>query len=196
MAPPFSSKEFNSFLSGLGIKHTTSSPNYPQSNGFIERQIQTVKRLMEKATATGRSFQGSPDQLEKQHPSLKQCPRQQRYYMGGTLQQGRQFLLTFNAVRQHLIQLQAKYIKHHDKAKRARSQRALVIGEEVYHLSTGNNWVIGTITGTRDAGRSYDVLTRGWHITEEEQVTSEAKEPRYSRAKPSFHFRTTYILPK
>ena len=27
--PPFSSKEFNCFLSGLGIKHTTSSPNYP-----------------------------------------------------------------------------------------------------------------------------------------------------------------------
>ena len=32
-------------------------PNYPQSNGFIERQIQTVKCLMEKATATGKSFQ-------------------------------------------------------------------------------------------------------------------------------------------
>ena len=56
-SPPFSSKEFNSFLSGLGIKHTTSSPNYPQSNDFIERQIQTVKRLMEKANSTGRHFQ-------------------------------------------------------------------------------------------------------------------------------------------
>ena len=55
--PPFSSREFNSFLSGLGIKHTTSSPNYPQSNSFIERQIQTVKRLMEKSHPTGRSFQ-------------------------------------------------------------------------------------------------------------------------------------------
>ena len=36
-----------------------------------------------------------------------------------------------------------------------------MIGEEVYHLSTGNNWVIGIITGTRDSGRSYDVLTEG-----------------------------------
>ena len=33
---PFSSKEFARFLSGLGIKHTTSSPGYPHSNGFIE----------------------------------------------------------------------------------------------------------------------------------------------------------------
>ena len=47
--PPFNGKEFSAFLTGLGIKHITSSPNYPQSNGFIERQIQTVK-----STATGR----------------------------------------------------------------------------------------------------------------------------------------------
>ena len=45
--PPFNGKEFSDFLSGLGIRHSTSSPNYPQSNGFIERQIQTVKHLME-----------------------------------------------------------------------------------------------------------------------------------------------------
>ena len=54
--PSFHSKEFNSFLTGLSIKHTTSSPNYPQSNSFIERQVQTVKRLMEKANPTERSF--------------------------------------------------------------------------------------------------------------------------------------------
>ena len=54
---PFNGKEFSSFLTGLGIRHTTSSPNYPQSNGFIERQIQMVKRLMEKAVSTERSFQ-------------------------------------------------------------------------------------------------------------------------------------------
>ena len=55
--PPFNGKEFSTFLTGLGIRHSTSSPNYPQSNGFIERQIQMVKRLMEKTTSTGRSFQ-------------------------------------------------------------------------------------------------------------------------------------------
>ena len=55
--PPFNGKEFSSYLTGLGIRHTTSSPNYPQSNGFIERQIQTVKRLIEKANSSGRSHQ-------------------------------------------------------------------------------------------------------------------------------------------
>ena len=31
-------------------------------------------------------------------------------------------------------------------------------GEEVYYLSSNNNWLLGIITGTRDTGRSYDVL--------------------------------------
>ena len=54
--PPFQSKEFAKFLSGLGIKHTTSSPGYPRSNGFIERHIQTVKNMLSKSSNT-RSFQ-------------------------------------------------------------------------------------------------------------------------------------------
>ena len=37
--PPFSSEPFSSFLTSLSIEHITSSPLYPKSNGFIERQI-------------------------------------------------------------------------------------------------------------------------------------------------------------
>ena len=158
--PPFSSREFNSFLSGLGIKHTTSSPNYPQSNGFIERQIQTVKRLMEKATSTGRSFQEVLTGL-RATPITEGMPSPAEILHGRSLTTRKAISVDLNAVRQHLIQLRANYIKQHDKARQARSQRALVIGEEVYHLSTGNNWVISIISGTRDSGRSYDILTEG-----------------------------------
>ena len=158
--PPFSSREFNSFLSGLGIKHTTSSPNYPQSNGFIERQIQTVKRVMEKSHSTGRSFQEALTSL-RATPIAEGMPSPAEILHGRNLTTRKAISVDLNAVHQHLIQLQAKYIKQHDKARRARSQRALVIGEEVYHLSTGNNWVIGIISGTRDSGRSYDILTEG-----------------------------------
>ena len=62
--PPFNGKEFSSYLTGLGIRHTTSSPNYPRSNGFIERQIQTVKRLVEKGQQLWEESSRSPDQLE------------------------------------------------------------------------------------------------------------------------------------
>ena len=64
--PPFNGKEFSSYLTGLGIRHTTSSPNYPRSNGFIERQIQTVKRLIEKANSSGRSHQ----ELDQKRPMV------------------------------------------------------------------------------------------------------------------------------
>jgi len=42
------SDRFQSFLSEWDIKHITSSPKYPQSNGEAERAVQTVKSLIKK----------------------------------------------------------------------------------------------------------------------------------------------------
>ena len=155
--PPFNGKEFSEFLSGLGIRHSTSSPNYPQSNGFIERQVQTVKRLMAKATATGRSFQEALTGLRAQ-PLGDGLPSPAEILHGRSLTTRKATPVDIKAVRDTLISLQAKYIKGHDKARRARAQRQLVTGEEVYYLSSNDNWLLGLITGTRDTGRSYDVL--------------------------------------
>ena len=51
--PQYSSHEFKKFCSEWGIKHTTSSPLYPQSNGFSERMVQTVKNLLKKSEEAG-----------------------------------------------------------------------------------------------------------------------------------------------
>ncbi|KAK3748845.1 hypothetical protein QZH41_006630 [Actinostola sp. cb2023] len=51
--PQYHSKEFQTFCSTWGIEHTTSSPLFPQSNGFSERMVQTVKTLLKKADASG-----------------------------------------------------------------------------------------------------------------------------------------------
>ena len=41
--------EFKDFAKTYGFRHVTSPPRYPQSNGFVERNVQTVKSLLKKA---------------------------------------------------------------------------------------------------------------------------------------------------
>ena len=50
--PQFSSREFKDFSIKWDFIHNTSSPEYPQSNGLVERHIQTIKRLLKKAKAS------------------------------------------------------------------------------------------------------------------------------------------------
>ena len=156
--PPFNGKEFSLYLTGLGIRHTTSSPNYPRSNGFIERQIQTVKRLIEKANSSRRSHHEALTGLRAQ-PLEDGLPSPSEILHGRSLVTRKASPVDLTAVRQSLIALQAKYTKNGDKAKRTKTQRALVIGEEVYFLSGKNEWQIGIVTGTTDTGRSYNILT-------------------------------------
>lgn len=47
--PPFNSEEFASFLKHNGIKHTTSAPYHPQSNGQAENSVKFVKQNLKKA---------------------------------------------------------------------------------------------------------------------------------------------------
>ena len=46
--PQLTSSEFQTFLKAWNIRHVTSSPHYPQSNGEAERAVQTVKSLLDK----------------------------------------------------------------------------------------------------------------------------------------------------
>ena len=113
---------------------------------------------MEKASSSGRSHQEALTGLRAQ-PLGDGLPSLAEILHGRSLVTRKANPVDLTVVRQSLIALQAKYTKRHDKAKRAKTQRALVIGEEVYFLSGKNEWQIGIVTGTTDTGRSYNILT-------------------------------------
>ena len=52
--PCYTSKEFHNFLSFYQVDHITSSPHYPQSNGFAEALVGIAKKLMEKSVKEGK----------------------------------------------------------------------------------------------------------------------------------------------
>ena len=52
--PCYNSKEFQQFLQCYSITHQTSSPNYPRSQGFVERMVRVAKKLMGKAGKEGK----------------------------------------------------------------------------------------------------------------------------------------------
>ena len=54
--PCYNSKEFQQFLQCYNIKHHTSSPHHPRSNGFVERMVRVTKKLMDKAGKEGKPW--------------------------------------------------------------------------------------------------------------------------------------------
>ena len=46
--PQYASADFAQFVKDWGIKHVTSSPKFPSSNGEVERGVKTVKSLLKK----------------------------------------------------------------------------------------------------------------------------------------------------
>ena len=54
--PEFSSHEFEELAKHYGFKHITSSPTYSQSNGLVERAVQTAKSTLKKAKAENKDF--------------------------------------------------------------------------------------------------------------------------------------------
>lgn len=52
--PQFDNYKIKQFAKDWNFKHETSSPYWPQSNGMVERHIQTIKRMLKKVHEDGK----------------------------------------------------------------------------------------------------------------------------------------------
>ena len=162
--PPFQSKEFAKFLSGLGIKHTTSSPGYPRSNCFIEHYIQKVKNMLSKSSNT-QSFQEVLADLRTTRIGTG-LPSPAEILHGRNLTTKVQAEIDINAIHSLLQERQLKMMLVHDSSRRAKRARPLVVGERCYALGPHNKWIDAFVTGITDSGRSYEteVEATGGHL--------------------------------
>ena len=75
--PQYIGKPFQDFVHKWGIQHTTSSPRFPQSNGFIERQVQTIKKIIRSVRRRNRAYT-LPCSTFEQAQSTPSCHRRHR----------------------------------------------------------------------------------------------------------------------
>ena len=155
---PFNSQEFPDFLSSHGVRHTTSSPHYPQSNGFIERQIQTVKNLLYKAVEAGtRSFHEVLSEL-RSTKIRHGLPSPAEILHGRSLITGAPVTVDYASVKAVLVNRQIKDSQHYNKSHRVKTQRALVLGERCWATGTNNEWSDCCITGIDEENRCYQAV--------------------------------------
>ena len=161
--PPFNREEFRQFSHDFDFMHTTSSPHFHQSNGFIEAMVKKVKNAYKKMdgspNAQARALLqlcDTPITADLPSPAeiLHGCPAQ------GTVLSRPSKRVNIHQIRQRLVKLQEKQKEHFDRAHRAKDLHPLKVKEQVqfFHNKQGTGpikWTTGTMTETLECGWSY-----------------------------------------
>ena len=71
--PQYTSAQFVDFCTSWGITHETSSPHHPQSNGFAEACVKSVKHALQHAKYSGANGQLALQLTPSSHHLLSSC---------------------------------------------------------------------------------------------------------------------------
>ena len=146
------------------IEHITSSPLYPKSNGFIERQIKTIKTALSTGYDSKLPIEdillnirtqpigpNLPSPWEILHNCIEACPGKQST------------LVDMEAVRDYLITKKNLQKEYHDKTHNAKLLPDLSQGQEVLFFSPAdpNQYIEGTVLAKAPQPRSYLLESQG-----------------------------------
>ena len=167
--PQYDCQSYKQFSKEWGFQHITSSPRYPQSNGFIERQVQTVKNTLDKAVKSGQDPHMSmlclrSTSIDSQLPSPAELLYQRKLQANLPIRVENQ-IPDRDKIAQHLIERQQsmKYYRYYDR--NAHDLSPLTTGQPVrIQDQATKKWLPGTVNCTRPEPRSYEVQTQSGSI--------------------------------
>ena len=158
---PFGSREFKDFAYEWGIKTTTSSPTYAQSNGQAERCMQILKGLLKKADEDGRDpylalleYGNTPVAGLQYTPSQMLMSRLLRSKLPT-----KQTLLQPNVVDAHR-DLQCRQQRQKTYYDKSASPLQQLNRGDVVRVQKGNVWEPAVVTGPHIQPRSYLVQSQ------------------------------------
>ena len=162
---PSTETSFRQFSHDFDFVHTTSSPHFHQSNGFIESMVNKVKNTYKK-------MDGSPNAQAKALLQLRDTPITADLPSPAEILHGRPAQGTVLSrpsrkvnicqICQRLVELQEKQKEQFDRAHRARDLRPLKVQEQVQLFqnkqATGPiKWITGTVIEILECGWSYTI---------------------------------------
>ena len=159
--PHFASACYAELSKKMAFRHVTSSPRYPRSNGFIERQIQTVKHVMKKSRQSGQD-------LDLALLCLRTTPIDSKLPSPAELLNGRKAQSTLltkivdtrqdhDEMRERLQERQDNMVYQHDQ--HARDLPPLHNGQAVRFRDQDGRWKPATVLNKTRNPRSYIFAT-------------------------------------
>nr|XP_054769705.1 uncharacterized protein K02A2.6-like [Lytechinus pictus] len=159
--PQFSGKPFQEMCAKWNIKHTTSSPRYPRSNGLAERMVRTVKSMIKKCRQTGQDLLEALLHLRATPQADLPSPAELMYGRKvKTTLPGRSYGYPHNDNMHDQIQHRREKMKHDHDKHAGKELPKLTVGQRVRMLDTDDNtWIPAKVSRVCEAPRSYEVTT-------------------------------------
>ena len=162
--PPFNSEPFTKFLIEQRVDRITSSPHYPKSNGFIERQVKTMKTALATATASKKTLDDVLLSLRSTNigPNLPSPREILHNCMEKRLGQTPQ-AVDYEEIRNYLLDKKSSQKRYHDQSHNAKPSPELKPGQKILFLSPKdeNQYIEGTVTSKASTPRSYYLEYQG-----------------------------------
>ena len=176
--PPFNGDEFKRFAWEFDFVHTTSSPHFHQSNGFIKAMVKKVKNAYKKTDGSPNAHARALLQLWDT-PFLTDLPCLAEILHGwpaqGAVLSRPSKQINICQIWQSLIEIQNTQKEQFDRAHRAKGLWVFKVNEQVQFFPNKQRmgpltWLTGTVTEILDCGHSY--VTQGPNSSLQEKQSS------------------------